>query len=82
MEFREIKVATDSADEDGRLVLHDGRLVAVIVRLDDPSHGPAKGQWSLEAGFNGVESTKPPLFANLQAAERWIELQIADHIRV
>ena len=82
MEFLPIKVATGSADEEGRLVLHGGKLVAVIVRLDDPSHGPAKGQWSLEAGFNGVESVKPPLFANLQAAERWIGLQLDDRIRV
>ena len=82
MEFQSVKVATGSADEDGRLVLHNGKLVAVLVRLDDPNHGPAIGQWSLEAGFNGVDSTKPPLFANLAAAERWIGLQIADFIPV
>lgn len=82
MEFQPIKVATGSADEEGRLVLHDGRLVAVIVRLDDPNHGPAVGQWSLEAGFNGVDSAKPPMFANLQAAERWIGLQLPRDIAV
>ncbi|MET0314443.1 MAG: hypothetical protein ABW275_08625 [Hansschlegelia sp.] len=76
MDFQPIRVATGTADEDGRLVLVDGRLVAVIVRLVDESHGPAIGQWSLEAGFNGVESVKPPLFANLAAAERWIDLQL------
>ncbi len=78
MEFRPIKVATSSADEEGRLVLFDDKLIAVLVRLDDPAHGAAIGQWSLEAGFNGVESVKPPLFANLTAAERWIDLQLAD----
>lgn len=82
MDFQPIKLATGSADEDGLLVLHDGKLVAVLVRLDDPNHGPAVGQWSLEAGFNGVDSVKPPLFANLQAAERWIGLQLADFIAV
>ncbi|GLK68400.1 hypothetical protein GCM10008179_20380 [Hansschlegelia plantiphila] len=76
MEFQPIKVATGSSDEEGRLVLLDGRLIAVIVRLDDEAHGAARGQWSLEAGFNGVDSVKPPLFANLQSAERWIEMQI------
>jgi hypothetical protein len=76
MEFQPIKVATGSADEEGRLVIYEGKLVAVLVRLDDLGHEAAVGQWSLEAGFNGVDSAKPPLFANLQAAERWIGLQI------
>lgn len=82
MDFVPVKVATGSADEDGRLVFHDGKLIAVLVRLDDPNHGPALGQWSLEAGFNGVDSVKPPLFANLAAAERWIGRQLADVIAV
>jgi hypothetical protein len=78
MQFQPIKVATGSADEEGRLVLHHGRLVAVLVRLDDPSHGASLGQWSLEAGFNGVDSVEPPLFAELQDAERWIGDQIEE----
>lgn len=82
MEFRNVKIATGSDDEDGRLVLVEGRLVAVLVRLDDESHGPARGQWSLEAGFNGVDSVKPPLFADLDAAERWIARQVPDLIAV
>lgn len=82
MEFQPVKVATGSADEEGRLVMLDGKLIAVLVRLDDADHGPAVGQWSLEAGFAGVDSAKPPLFANLVAAERWIGRQIADFISV
>ncbi|RXF67943.1 hypothetical protein [Hansschlegelia zhihuaiae] len=82
IEFQPVKVATGSADEEGRLVFHEGKLIAVLVRLDDANHGPALGQWSLEAGFNGVDSTKPPLFANLAAAERWIGRQIAEFISV
>lgn len=82
MEFHPVQVATGSEDQEGRLVLVKGKLVAVLVRLDDASHGPAQGQWSLEAGFNGVDSVKPPLFANLDAAERWIGLQIPDFIAV
>jgi hypothetical protein len=78
MEFQPIKLATGSADEEGRLVLHQGKLVAVLVRLDDPGHGAALGQWSLEAGFNGVDSVKPPLFNDLQKAEVWISKQIDD----
>ncbi|GLK80041.1 hypothetical protein [Methylopila turkensis] len=82
MEFLPVKVETGSADEEGRLVLLNGKLIAVLVRLDDPDHGPVVGQWSLEAGFNGVDSTKPPLFANLAAAERWLGRQLGDLIPV
>lgn len=82
IEFQPVKVATGSADEEGRLVFHHGKLIAVLVRLDDANHGPALGQWSLEAGFNGVDSVKPPLFANLTAAERWLGRQLADFISV
>ncbi|MFD1704641.1 hypothetical protein ACFSCV_16665 [Methylopila henanensis] len=82
MEFLPVKVETGSADEEGRLVLRNGKLIAVLVRLDDLDHGPVVGQWSLEAGFNGVDSTKPPLFANLAAAERWLNRQLGDLIPV
>jgi hypothetical protein len=82
MEFRPIKVATGSADEEGRLVLVEDRLVAVLVRLEDSGHGAARGQWCLEAGFNGVDSTEPPLFVDLEAAERWISLQLPHVIAV
>ncbi|MFC7051218.1 hypothetical protein ACFQI3_00780 [Hansschlegelia quercus] len=78
MEFQPIRLATGSADEEGRLALHHGKLIAVLVRLDDPSHGTSLGQWSLEAGFNGVDSVEPPLFADLQEAERWLGEQIED----
>lgn len=80
MDFKPVKVATGSADEEGRLVFHQEKLIAVLVRLDDAGHGPVIGQWSLEAGFNGVDSTKPPLFANLDAAERWLGKQLSDFI--
>lgn len=75
--FQDVKVATGSADEEGRLVLADGRLVAVIVRLDDESHGVTRGQWSVEAGFDGVDSAKPPVLADLDAVRVWVEGQIA-----
>lgn len=71
-----MKVATGSADEEGRLAFHDGRLIAVLVRLDDADHGAERGQWSLEAGFDGVDSAAPPLFPTLAEAGSWIEAQI------
>lgn len=75
--FQDVKIATGSADEEGRLVLADGRLVAVIVRLDDESHGATRGQWSVEAGFDGVDSAKLPVLADLDAVRIWVETQIS-----
>ena len=64
---------TGSCDEDGRLVTLDGRLVAVLVRLQDPSHGDLVGSWYLEAGFGpcGGEVSMP-CFPTIETAIDWI----------
>jgi hypothetical protein len=50
--FTPIRVLIDGHDTDGNLILSDGQLAAVIVRLDGESHDPEhKGLWNLEAGF-------------------------------
>ncbi len=46
-----IRVLIDGHDSDGHLVLADGQLTAVIVRLDGEHHTVGRGQWHLEAGF-------------------------------
>ena len=43
-----IRVRTGSKDQEGRLALADGELVAVFVRLDDEIHGKDQGRWFLE----------------------------------
>lgn len=71
---------TGSGDEDGRLVLADGRLVAVLVRLGDLAHAEHAGllgAWFLEAGFGPCAHATPPVFCDLDAAQTWIRRQLA-----
>ena len=71
-----IPVATTSADEDGRLVLADGRLVAVLVRLADAVHEEAQGRWHLEAGFGQCMAAPPMPFADLPEALAWVAARL------
>jgi hypothetical protein len=70
-----VPVATGSGDEDGQLVLADGRLVAVLVRLADPMHRGMRGVWFLEAGFPCARAPAP-LFDSLGAAQAWVGHQL------
>jgi hypothetical protein len=66
-----IRVDTGSADEDGRLVLASGRLVGVLLRLADESHGESRGAWFLEAGFGDLAGENP-IFSTLERATEWL----------
>lgn len=72
-----IRVATRSADEDGRLVLADGRLVAVLARLADTAQGKLVGSWYLEVGFGACAATRPLVFDTFEAAQAWIRCRLA-----
>ncbi|WP_348270972.1 hypothetical protein [Methylobacterium sp. ARG-1] len=54
----------------------DGFLVAVLVHLSD-DHGDLAGMWFLEAGFGRVNDPCPPMFADLDEAQGWIEQRLA-----
>lgn len=73
-----VPVHTGSGDQDGQLVLADGRLVAVLVRLDDMSHAGLVGAWFLEAGFGPCAHVVAPIFGDLDAARSWIRLQFEE----
>ncbi|MBV8888220.1 MAG: hypothetical protein JO305_00975 [Alphaproteobacteria bacterium] len=66
--FQPIEVMTGSQDYEGRLVLADGKLVAVLVRLSDDGHDSVlRGSWYLESGFGFIERHNE-LFATLEEA--------------
>lgn len=70
--FQPIEVVTASEDREGCLVLADGKLAAVLVRLNDPAHDPMlRGAWYLEAGFGFIES-RHDLFASLEEAADFV----------
>ena len=76
LRFQPVQVATGSYDTDGQLVFADGFLVAVLVRLSD-DHDDLAGKWFLEAGFGRVVTMGPPLFADIDKAQSWIEQRLA-----
>jgi hypothetical protein len=80
--FQPIAVETDSHDRDGLLMLADGRVVGLLVRLTGEAHDPAThGAWYLEAAFGRMERYRGALFASLDEAESaiadWLNPQSA-----
>ena len=72
-----VPVMTGCDDREGCLVLADGQLVAVLVRLADDMHGAQRGGWFLEAGFGACRSVAPPLFGDLDEAQAWVRQKLA-----
>lgn len=68
-----VKVSTGH-DENGLLLFHGEKLVAVLVQLSE-EEGVAPGQWFLEAGF-GILHEAYVIFPDLDAAQEWIFKQI------
>jgi hypothetical protein len=61
-------------------VLLDGDLSGVLVRMDDPGHGPLQGHWSFEGGFGrffGFER----VFPSPQVALVSLEFVLARQVR-
>ena len=70
--WQPIRVETGTSEEDGRLVLADGKLVAVLVRLSDEYPQPdLHGQWFVEAGFGPIFQ-KHEVFSTFEDAVAWI----------
>ena len=70
--LQRIGVLTGTEDRDGYLVLQDGDLAGVIVRLDDPIHEGDVGKWFLEAGF-GPRHGREMVFDSLDSAVQWFD---------
>ncbi|MCJ2017090.1 hypothetical protein MKK84_06565 [Methylobacterium sp. E-065] len=77
LRLQPVQVGTGSYDIEGQLVFADAFLAAVLVRLSG-FHEDIAGMWFLEAGFGLVSSATPPTFADLDAAQTWIEQRLAD----
>ena len=69
-----IPVLLNGHANEGRLVLADGQLVAVLVRLDgDVDAVQLKGTWFLESGMGACSVVDPPVFRDLAEASSWVE---------
>ena len=79
IECRPILVNTASPDEKGCLVLADGCLVAVLVRVadtGDEQNRKALSGWQMEAGFGRCAVPVSPLFDTLADAAGWMRMQL------
>jgi hypothetical protein len=69
--FWPVTIATSSADRDGRLAFINEELVAILIRLEEESHGDERGSWIVETGYGRCEG-KARVFPTLDAAGEWI----------
>jgi hypothetical protein len=74
LSLQSIRIRTGSSDEEGRLVMDEGPLVAILIQLS-ADHGPEAGHWFLEAGFGNLGSPGPAPFRDLAATLAWIATQ-------
>ncbi|MCJ2019501.1 hypothetical protein MKK63_17970 [Methylobacterium sp. J-088] len=70
-----ISVDTRSPDQTGMLVLVNGLLVAVLVRLDAPEH-ERPGAWFMEVGLGRLAGVRAPTFDTLEEATRWMRRRV------
>ena len=71
--FQSIEVLTASQDHEGRLMLVDGKLAALLVRLNDEAHDPLlRGARYVEAVVGWIDG-QHQLFASLEEAAASIE---------
>ncbi len=69
-----MRVLIDGHDAEGRLILADGQLAAVFVRLDGTHHDlEHKGRWHLEAGFGKCNVHELSLFRTPEEAGAWVK---------
>ncbi|MCJ2079727.1 hypothetical protein [Methylobacterium sp. J-090] len=66
-----IAVDTGSDDSDGMLVMANGMLVAVLVRLSTSGH-EQEGDWFVEVALGPLRAHPAPTFGDLDEATRWM----------
>jgi hypothetical protein len=72
-----LRIRTDSADSEGILLLADGELVAILIKLADESHEQDRGKWVIETLF-GINPLNPPaLFDTADHAAAWVSQHVS-----
>ncbi|HXH16603.1 MAG TPA: hypothetical protein VNJ10_10795 [Sphingomonas sp.] len=69
--FQEILLDVGTGDDQGLLVLREGRLVAVLSRLG-PMHGELCGTWFVESMFRGTSPIIKQTFADPDDFSAWL----------
>jgi hypothetical protein len=75
--FRPTRVLIDGYDSEGKLILADGQLAALIVRLDGEHHAPEhRGWWHLEPRLGKCAVSPAPLFKTPEEAGDWVRQRL------
>ena len=80
LSLQPVRIRTESSDEEGRLVMAEGFLVAILIQLS-ADHGTEAGYWFLEVGFGNLGHPRPAPFPDLPAALDWITTQAGQRSR-
>jgi hypothetical protein len=62
------------------LVMVNGKLVAVLVRLDASWH-ERPGAWHMEVGLGLLMGVRAPVFDTLEDARLWVRLRMQSQTR-
>jgi hypothetical protein len=77
--FQPMRVLIDGHDSEGKLILADGQLAAVIARLDGKAHpSKHKGWWHLEAGLGKCAVRTEHLFKTPEEAGDWVRRRLTE----
>ena len=76
-----MRVETGTPEENGRLILVNGKLAAVFVHLSDDHLIPdLQGKWFLEAGL-GPHFEEYKVFSTFEAVEAWVRESFENRVR-
>jgi hypothetical protein len=78
LEIKPIELDHDD-DTEGRLILHEGRLAAVLSQLSD-QHAGRSGRWFVECGFGPLARCGME-FESLDDAQSWIAERLTENDR-
>jgi hypothetical protein len=68
IEVKPVTLPSEVGDEDGMLLFHDGRLIAVLSCLGE-LHDDLAGRWFVEARFGSPAPGLPETFVSLEEAQ-------------
>jgi hypothetical protein len=71
LSFQPVTLDGDAPDREGTLVFRNGRLLALLIRLEE-FHGDLAGKWFVEATFGDVPGGQLPVLENTDAFDRWL----------
>jgi hypothetical protein len=75
--FRPTRVLIDGHDSEGKLILADGQLAALIVRHNGEHHAPEhRGCWHLESGLGKCAVSEMLLFRTPEEAGDWVRQRL------